>query len=98
MHNNGLRQASPRKKWHEYGLYVIKHSDGNLYPIINLLIDAGIDCLHPIDPLAGMDLEKVKNNYGKIESFIFHENYHTLETSFLLQPIPSTNLSNTSCV
>jgi len=53
------------KKWHEYGLYVIKHSDGNLYPIIDLLIDAGIDCLHPIDPIAGMDLEKVKKDYGR---------------------------------
>ena len=53
------------KKWHEYGLYVIKHSDGNLYPIVELLIDAGIDCLHPIDPLAGMDLEKVKKDYGE---------------------------------
>ncbi len=52
------------KKWHECGLYIIKHSDGNLYPIIDLLIDAGIDCLHPIDPLAGMDLEKVKKDYG----------------------------------
>jgi len=52
------------KKWHSYGLYIIKHSDGNLYPIIDLLIEAGIDCLHPIDPLAGMDLEKVKKEYG----------------------------------
>ncbi len=52
------------KNLHDYGLYVIKHSDGNLYPILDLLIDAGIDCLNPIDPLGGMSLAKVKKEYG----------------------------------
>jgi len=52
------------KNLHNSGLYVIKHSDGNLYPIIDLLVDAGIDCLNPIDPIAGMSLEKVKREYG----------------------------------
>lgn len=52
------------KNWHSYGLYVIKHSDGNLYSIMDLLIDTGLDCLHPIDPIAGMSLEKVKKEYG----------------------------------
>ena len=40
----------------ELGLYVIKHTDGNLWPIIDMIIDSGIDCLDPIDPQAGMDL------------------------------------------
>jgi uroporphyrinogen decarboxylase len=52
------------RNWHSCGLYVIKHSDGNLYPIVDLLIEAGIDGLHPIDPLAGMSLEKTKALYG----------------------------------
>jgi len=52
------------KNWHSYGLYVVKHCDGNLYPVMDLLIDAGIDCLHPIDPIAGMSLDKVKKEYG----------------------------------
>lgn len=51
-------------KWRSFGLYIIKHSDGDLYPIMDLLIDTGLDCLHPIDPLAGMSLEKVKAKYG----------------------------------
>lgn len=46
--------------WHAAGMYVIKHSDGNLYPILDLLMEAGIDGLHPIDPLAGMTLERTK--------------------------------------
>ena len=52
------------KKWHSFGLYIIKHSDGDLNSIMDLLVDTGLDCLHPIDPLAGMSLEKVKRDYG----------------------------------
>lgn len=48
----------------DLGFMVIKHTDGNLWPIIDLLVDAGIDCLDPIDPLAGMDLGEVKAKYG----------------------------------
>jgi uroporphyrinogen decarboxylase len=48
----------------ELGLYVIKHTDGNLWPIIDMIVDSGIDCLDPIDPLAGMDLGEVKAKFG----------------------------------
>lgn len=48
----------------ELGLYVIKHTDGNLWRIIDMIIDSGIDCLDPIDPQAGMDLGEVKAKYG----------------------------------
>jgi uroporphyrinogen decarboxylase len=49
----------------EMGLLVIKHTDGNLWPIIDMIIDSGIDCLDPIDPQAGMDLAEVKAKYGE---------------------------------
>jgi len=48
----------------ELGLYVIKHTDGNLWSILDMIIDSGIDCLDPIDPQAGMDLGEVKAKYG----------------------------------
>jgi uroporphyrinogen decarboxylase len=48
----------------ELGLYVIKHTDGNIWSIMDLLVDAGIDCLDTVDPLAGMDLGEVKAKYG----------------------------------
>jgi uroporphyrinogen decarboxylase len=48
----------------ELGLYVIKHTDGNLWPIMDMIVDSGIDCLDPIDPIAGMDLGEVKAKYG----------------------------------
>lgn len=49
---------------HSMNIPVFKHSDGNLWKIMDLLVETGIDGLHPIDPLAGMDLGEVKAKYG----------------------------------
>jgi uroporphyrinogen decarboxylase len=49
---------------HENGGKVIKHSDGNLLPIIDMIIQAGVDGIHPIDTIAGMDIGYIKQNYG----------------------------------
>ena len=46
------------------GVYATKHTDGNIMPIIDQIIDAGIQGLHPIDPVADMDLGEVKQLYG----------------------------------
>ncbi len=42
---------------------VLKHSDGNIYPILDDLIEAGVRGVHPIEPGA-MDLRDVKQRYG----------------------------------
>jgi uroporphyrinogen decarboxylase len=47
------------------GLYVIKHTDGNIRSLLDMIVDAGIDCLDPIDPVAGMDLAEMKQKYGQ---------------------------------
>lgn len=49
---------------HDLGLYFWKHTDGQIMDVIDGLVDAGIDGIDPIDPLAGMDLAKVKQLYG----------------------------------
>jgi uroporphyrinogen decarboxylase len=49
---------------HEEGALVIKHTDGHIYPILDMIVSAGIDCLNPIDPTAGMDLGTVKRLVG----------------------------------
>jgi len=46
------------------GAYALKHTDGNIWPIFDMIIDTGINGIHPIDPLAGMDLGEVKEKYG----------------------------------
>jgi uroporphyrinogen decarboxylase len=48
----------------EEGYLCIKHSDGDVSPLIDFWIDAGIDCLDPIDPAAGLDLAEIKTAYG----------------------------------
>jgi uroporphyrinogen decarboxylase len=46
------------------GLPFVKHCDGNIHPIIDMMVDAGISALDPIDPQGGMDLTDVKARYG----------------------------------
>lgn len=45
------------------GAYFIKHTDGNIMLLIDGFIDAGIDCIDPIDPVAGMDITEIKKKF-----------------------------------
>jgi len=49
---------------HAHGLPFLKHTDGRLWPILDMIVDAGIDVLDPIEPVAGMDIGEVKERYG----------------------------------
>jgi hypothetical protein len=49
---------------HAAGVKVIYHSDGNLWEIMDDLLDVGIDGINPIEPLAGMTLEGLRKRYG----------------------------------
>jgi uroporphyrinogen decarboxylase len=53
------------KGYKDLGLRVIKHTDGMIWPLIDMIVDSGIDCLDPIDPVAGMDLAQVKQKFGR---------------------------------
>ena len=46
------------------GAYCIKHTDGNIWSIIDPIIETGIDGIGPLEPMAGMDLSEVKKRYG----------------------------------
>lgn len=46
------------------GGYVLKHTDGNIWKIIDRLINTGVDALGPLEPGAGMDYKKIKDIYG----------------------------------
>ena len=52
------------KGFHDAGLPVIKHTDGNVMPLLDMLLDAGIDCLDPIDPLGNMDMAEMKRDFS----------------------------------
>lgn len=49
---------------HEEGALCIKHSDGDLYPLLDLIVSAGPDGINPIEPVAGMELKLVKELVG----------------------------------
>ena len=40
------------------------HSCGFVEPLLPDMVDAGIDCLDPIDPGAGLDLATIKRSHG----------------------------------
>ena len=42
------------------GFYTIKHTDGNIMPILDQLIQTEPHALHSLDPQAGIDIKKVK--------------------------------------
>ena len=49
-----------------YGLTVVHHSCGSIYPIINDLFDLGIDVIHPIQAKAkDMQAEKLAKDFGR---------------------------------
>jgi len=49
--------------WHAKGIRVLFHSDGNLNPILDDLVEAGIDGLNPLEVLAGMDVAAIHRRY-----------------------------------
>ena len=49
---------------HAAGLKVVRHSDGNLWPILDILLDSRYDGLNPLEPQADMHLKKVKDYCG----------------------------------
>jgi uroporphyrinogen-III decarboxylase len=50
---------------HEHGLKVVRHGDGNLWSIMDTLLDTGYDGLNPLEPQADMQLKKVKQYCGE---------------------------------
>lgn len=49
---------------HEKDLLFLKHSDGDVRPLLDQFLDAGIDALCPLEPAAGMDIGEIKKEYG----------------------------------
>jgi hypothetical protein len=54
------------------GLHAFFHSDGATKAIIEPLIGAGYDCIHPVDTQAGLNLYELKNTFENKVSFMGH--------------------------
>jgi hypothetical protein len=63
---------------HERGGYFIKHTDGNIWSVLDDLVEVGIDGWHGIQPSIGMDLRLLKKRYGARLCFFGGVNCETL--------------------
>ena len=60
------RFARVLEAYHKRGIRVLFHSDGNLNPILDELVEAGIDGLNPLEVLAGMDVGEVHRRHPQL--------------------------------
>jgi uroporphyrinogen decarboxylase len=63
---------------HARGGYFIKHTDGNVWSILDELVEARVDGWHGIQPSIGMDLRILKERYGEQICFFGGINCETL--------------------
>ncbi len=66
--------------YRDMGFYAIKHTDGNIMPIVDQLVDANPHALHSLDPQGGVDIAEVKRRYGDRVCLIGNVNCGKLDT------------------
>ena len=64
----------------ELGLYVIKHTDGNILPILDDLLACNPHALHSLDPQGGIDMADIKARAGGRVCLIGNVNCGLLDT------------------
>jgi uroporphyrinogen decarboxylase len=76
--------------YRDQGFYTIKHTDGNIMPILDQLMQAEPHALHSIDPQAGVDIAEVKRLYGDRVCLIGNVSCAALDTGTDEECIAST--------
>ena len=66
--------------YRELGFYVIKHTDGNIMPILDSLISTNPHALHSLDPQGGVDIAEVKRLVGDEVCLIGNVNCGLMDT------------------
>jgi uroporphyrinogen decarboxylase len=66
--------------YRDMGFYVIKHTDGNIMPILDQLIETDPHALHSLDPQAGVDIAEIKKLHGDKLCLIGNVNCGLLQT------------------
>ena len=70
-----IRQA---EAIHARGKFFIKHTDGDMWSMLDGLVEAKVDAWHGIQPSVGMDLRLLKERYGEKLCFFGAVNCETL--------------------
>jgi len=73
------------RAYRDMGAYVIKHTDGNIMPILDQLVSTQPHALHSLDPMAGIDIAEVKRLYGHKLCLIGNVNCALMQTGTLDQ-------------
>lgn len=63
---------------HAKGKFFVKHTDGNMWSILDDFVEAGLDGWQGIQPRIGMDLKRLKEKYGGKLCFFGGVNCDTL--------------------
>ncbi|MBI5723995.1 MAG: hypothetical protein HZA50_08565 [Planctomycetes bacterium] len=66
--------------YRQLGFYVIKHTDGNIMPIIDSLVSCRPHALHSLDPQGGVDIAEIKRRFGKQICLIGNVNCALMDT------------------
>ena len=56
-------------------------SDGNMNPVIDAFLGAGVNCMHPMEPAAGMDIVRSREQYGERLAFYGGIDKHVIRRS-----------------
>jgi len=66
--------------YRDLGFYVIKHTDGNIMPILDRLVEAKPHALHSLDPQGNVDIAEVKRLVGNQVCLIGNVNCGLLDS------------------
>lgn len=66
--------------YRDMGFYIIKHTDGNIMPILDQLLETHPHALHSLDPQAGVDIAEIKRLCGNKVCLIGNVNCGVLQT------------------
>ncbi len=78
------------REYRARGFYTIKHTDGDIMPIVDQLVGAGPHALHSIDPQAGVDIAVIKQQYGDRVCLIGNVNCGLLQSGTDAEVMEST--------
>lgn len=81
------------KAYHDMGFYSIKHTDGNIMPILDQIVQCGPDALHSLDPQGGVNLAEVKRRVGDRVALCGNVNCGLLQTGTEEEVIADTRRS-----
>ena len=67
-------------EYRKLGYYTIKHTDGNIMPIVKQIADCGPDAIHSLDPQGGVSIPEVRKLIGNRIALAGNVNCGLLQT------------------